>query len=222
VTATENTLLEALDALTHPVVSKVIQDGPIGSGLAGQHTVTITLPSLLEQLDEAIRATIGIGGSGSIAHQRNMLNNDALHRFMIISSTIKDWARMVGVEVRPDSQPGPTLRKWYVAYTARPAGTDPERFYEHQMKGWATQIEAMFDPFRIRTLPNSCPVCAATEWISDEDGLKYLRPLIIQFKPDGPDMIQRAKGLCRACLQVWSVRELAYAIEHPHVQEPTG
>ena len=217
-----NLLLEALDSLTLPVRSKIIQDGPVGTGLAGQQTVTVELPPLLQQLDDAIRGTIGIGGSGSLANERNMLNNDALHRFMSISSTIRDWARMVGVEVKPADQPGPTLRKWYVAYTARPTGTDPERFYEHQMTGWATQIRAMFDPHRIYDLPDACPVCGATEWVNDDDGLRYNRPLIVKFKPDGPDMIQQAEGMCRACLQVWSVRELAYAIEHHEVEGSTA
>jgi len=208
-----NALLDAVDALTKPIRSKVIQDGPIGSGLAGQKTVTIEQAPLLTQLEDAIRATIGKGGSGSLANERNMLNVEALHKATIIRSQIREWAQAVNIEARPPDKTGDILRRWYAAYTLRPTTLDAERFYVRQMETWSGQIEAMFDPPRIHDLPNPCPVCGASEWVNDTDGLRYNRPLIIQFKPDGPDLIQQATGMCRACLKVWSVRELAYAIE---------
>ncbi len=218
-----NTLLDAVDALTKPVRTKVIQEiTDKETGKTRTVTTTVVLPPLLTQLDEAIRGTIGIGGSSALPNERNALNNDALARFMTISSTIRDWARMVGVTSKPADHPGPLLRQWYVAYKVRPAGLESERFYEGQMTAWAEQIKAMFDPDRIYDLPDACPVCGATEWVNTDDGLKYGRPLIVRFKPDGPDMIQQAQGMCRACLQVWSVRELAYALEGHEVEGSTA
>lgn len=209
----DDPLLIAVEALTKPLRSKVLQDGPIGSGLAGQKTVTIEQSPLLTQLEDAIRGTIGKGGSGSLPNERNMLNNEALHKAIIIRSQVREWAQMVKIEVKPPDRTADVLTRWYATYTLRPKTLDAERFYIRQLETWRTQIENMFDPPRIHDLPNACPVCGATEWVNDTDGLKYNRPLIVQFKPDGPDLIQQATGMCRACLKVWSVRELAYAIE---------
>ena len=89
----DNYLLLAMESLADPIRTKIIQDGPVGSGLAGQRTVTVTLPCLLQQLNEAIAGTIGIGGSGSLPWTRNMLDADALHRFVTINTTISSWAR---------------------------------------------------------------------------------------------------------------------------------
>ncbi|WP_213816197.1 hypothetical protein [Glaciihabitans sp. dw_435] len=208
----DNYLLDAVDALTKPVRSKVIQDSP-DAAMPGTSVATVELPSLLDQLDEAIRGTIGIGGSGSLANERNMLNNDALHRFVTISSMIKDWARAVKIPVKTGDLPGPMLRAWFIAFTAAgQPSLEAERFYSRQMNGWAAQISAMFDPPRTRDLPDACPVCEATEWWNPETGQKYPRPLVISFH-DGPDLLDRGKGLCRACDTTFRIRELALAIE---------
>ena len=210
---TENNLLDALDELTKPVRTKVIQDGPVGQLVAGQHVATVEQPPLLQQLQNAIGGTIGIGGSASLANERNMLDADALYRFSIINSMIQDWARMAGATItRGDAVA--TLRAWYVAYTATRPELASERFYETKMRQWAAQIEAKLDPPRTRELPDACPVCGATEWWNPSDKLRYLHPLVIQYKPDGPDRIQQAKALCRACEKTWGIRQLAYDLEH--------
>jgi hypothetical protein len=206
------TLLDNIDLLTLPHRTKVIQDGPIGSGLAGQQTVTVTLPPLLQQLDDAIRGTIGIGGSGSLASQRSMLDGDALFRFAKISSTIKEWARMVGATITADDA-GKTLRAWYVRYTATIHELESERFYEKETAGWVASINAKFNQPRIHDLPDPCPLCGASSWFNPSDGQEYLRPLIVEYRETGPNLIQEAKAICRACATVWGVRELAYAIE---------
>lgn len=203
-----NYLLEAVEALANPIVTKVIQDGPIGSGLAGQQIIKVTQAPLLQQLDEAIRGTIGIGGSGALASQRNVLDADALHRFAVISSTIKDWARMVKAEVTPDAVTN--LKRWYAIYSDR-NGT--EKFYSSQMGGWKSQIEDKLNPARIRELPDACPLCGASDWFDPADKLRYLHPLIVKYRPSGADMIQEAEALCRSCAAVWGVRQLAYELE---------
>lgn len=199
-----NALLDAVDDLTLPRRTKVMQD---------DKTVTVVLPALLERLDASIRSTIGIGGSGSLANERNMLNNDALHRFTIINSAVRDWCRLVDVEVRPPDKPWTLLRRWYTAYTLRNPELESERFYLGQLTKWANEIEATFDPPKQHDLPNACPLCNATAWTNEADGLAYGRPLIIQYKQDAADLVGEAKGLCRACKTVWGARELAYAIE---------
>jgi len=207
-----NYLLDALDALTKPIRTKVVQDGPIGSGLAGSQVAKVELPPLLTQLEEAIRGTIGIGGSGSLPNQRNVLDADALYRFSLISSTIRDWARMAGAVVTPDDAVV-TLRDWYVAYSAKSLTLDAEKFYTRQMTGWAKQITDKLNPPRVWDLPDACPVCGSTTYWSKATAEEYPRPLVVEYHETGADLIQQARALCRACEQVWSVRELAYALE---------
>jgi hypothetical protein len=204
-------LLDAVDDLTKPVRNKIIQDGPPGSGLAGTKMVTVELPPLLTQLDEAIRGTIGIGGSGSPAHTRNMLDSDALHRFMTISSLIKDWTKLAGAPVTPDALTN--LRAWYVAWTVKPRETAEVKFYETKLKAWKGQIDAKLNPPKVWEQPGRCPSCDSESWWSKTTHEEYKFPLVVEYHQTGPNLIQEARALCRACEQVWSVRELAYLLE---------
>jgi len=206
----DNPLLLAVEHLTKPQRSKVIQ---------GETVHTVELPPLLVQLDEAIRGTIGIGGSGSLPNERNALNNDALFRLSVITSQIKDWCHIAGIVTRPGDKPVELLQRWYIAYTQRPLTVDAERFYTRALTSWAVQIETMFDPPRTHDLPDPCPVCAATSWWNPDDKREYPRPLIVQYKESETDIIGSAKGVCRACAHVWTARELAYAIEEKEREE---
>lgn len=208
-------LLEEIDRLTKPNRNKIIQDT-----IAGQNpnTVTIVLPPLLTQLEDAIAGTIGIGGSGSLPNERNMLDSDALQKFMYIKSTIRDWAQMVGSEVVPQD-PARTLRAWYVKYVASERELASVRFYTGKAKSWVFQIEAKLDPPRVRELPDRCPECHAFEWWNPADKHRYLHPLIVEYRPTGADMIQQAVSRCRACEKTWGVRQLAYEIEQAFLSD---
>lgn len=208
----EHLLLDAVDLLTRPIRSKVIQDGPVGSGLAGSHTVTVELPPLLTQLEEAIRGTVGVGGSGSLANERNMLDGDALYRFTLISSTIREWARIVGAEVDKQN-PAQTLRSWFVLFQQRRNSLEVEQFYTKQLTSWASQIGAKLNPPRVWDLPYACPVCLASTWWSKNTHEEYPRPLVIEYRETGASLVEDARALCRSCEKVWSVRELKFQIE---------
>ena len=193
--------------LTKPSRTKVVQDDG--------HVAVVELPSLLDQLDAAIRGSIvGIGGAGSLANERNMLDSDALYKAMTINSVVKDWARMAGVKPVYGATVTEILRRWHVAYIGKPTEHTADRFYVKQLTGWAEQITGMFNPPRIRELDDPCPKCHAAEWVNATDGLTYLRPLQVQFYPDMPDLVGNAKGICRACAKTWSARELAFEIEN--------
>lgn len=201
-------LLDAVDALTLPSRTKVEQDDG--------HIVTVELPSLLDQLDAAIRGTVGAGGTGALANERNMLNADSLYRALLIKNMVKEWARLVGIQTRPADEPGPLLRRWYVLYIQTPRYLEDPRFYINQLTKWATQIEKLFNPPRTRDLPDACPICDAdTYWLN---GHEYPRPLVISFH-DGPTMIEDGKGMCRACEAAFGLRELSFAIEEKHAQK---
>jgi hypothetical protein len=201
----ENYLLDAVDVLTKPTRSKVLQSK---QGISCMSEVLAA--SLLAQLEESIRGTIGIGSKGSLAHQRNMLDADALFRFSLISTTIKDWARMAGATITPDDI-GATLRAWHREFSSSFVKLDAERFYIRQMTSWASQITAKLNPPRIWDLPNPCPVCGASTWWSKATREEYGRPLVIEYAET--DQIKEAKAMCRACEQVWSVKELADVLD---------
>jgi len=199
-----NPLLEAVEALTKPIRSKVMQ---------GAVTSKVELPPLIVQLEQAIRGSIvGIGGSGSLANERNVLDGDALFRFMKISTTIKEWSRMAGSTITADDM-GKTLTAWFLAYTSKPVTIEQERFYVNQMEGWARAIIDKLNPKVTLLLSEQCPVCEAKTWWNSSDRLEYTHPLISQYPQDSEDPVNDATAMCRACAQVWTARELAYALE---------
>jgi hypothetical protein len=202
-------LLDEIDRLTTSQRSKVMQE-------AG--TATVELPPLLTQLEDAVAGTIGIGGSGSLPNERNVLDSDALEKFLRIKSLIRDWALSVQSVVYPED-PARTLRAWYVKYTAAERELASVRFYTGKAKSWVFQIEAKLDPPRIRELPDRCPDCHAFEWWNPADKHRYLHPLIVEYRPTGADMIQQALARCRACEKTWGVRQLAYEIEQAFLHD---
>lgn len=211
-----NPLLDAVDALTEPLRTKVIQDGPVGSGLEGQKTVPVVLPSLLTQLDDSIRSSLGSGSAGGkLAFEGAILNTAALFTAMKISSQIRDWCVSLGVV--PVKHSAKDLRAWYVARLTKPQDDDLEKAQILQLTSWAKQIRTLLDPPRERDLEDPCPTCEARTWW--RDGAEYFRPLVIQYRPIGANTIEEAKGTCRACGQVWGVRQLAFELERRHAEQ---
>jgi len=216
-------LLDAVDRLTKPDRRSIRQDLLTEGKVTGTQRVTVELPPLLERLDEAIRSSLGgTAGGASLAHERAILDTDALFMFIKIASIIRDWT--IAARLRPTGDAGKDLRAWYTATLAHPLSDEVEAFHSRMLHGWAGQILGKLDPWREKDLPDACPVCGATEWWNKADGLPYTRPLIVRYKPDGADMIQQARALCRACEEVWSVRALAYDLEQAAGRhaEPTG
>ena len=139
-----------------------------------------------------------------------MLNGDALHKSLKMKSTIRDWARTAGFELRQGSTPAEMLRGWYVLFVASERSDELTGFHLKMLAGWAHQIVAALDPPRLKDLPDACPTCGADTWW--QDGQEFTRPLLLSMH-DGPDMIETGKGMCRACEAVFGLRELSYAIE---------
>lgn len=203
-------LLDVIDELTLVQNSRerqeVLKDGKV----AGFQTVTVTQPPLLEQLDEAIRSSMGGSTAGaSLPHEASPLDTDALFKFIKIESQIRDWCRNFRVPVA--KEPVDNLRAWHAATLAKGLEPAVETFYVKALRGWVGLIRSKLDPWREKDLPDACPICGATSWWLD--GSEYYRPLIIRYKPDEDQMVSKARASCRACETVWNVRELAYAIE---------
>lgn len=215
---TDNRLLDAVDELTKPTRTKLIQDGPHGELVEGRRTITVEQPPLLEQLDTAIRSSMGGASTSgaSLAFEGAVLNTGALFAAMKISSQIRDWCN--SLKVVPAKNSCTDLRAWYTATLTHPFPPGVEEHRTKTLHGWANQIRTLLDPPREKDLPDACPLCGATEWWDPKTGHRFLRPLVIRYRP-GDNMVQDAKGLCRACETVWNVRELAYLIEQGDADE---
>jgi hypothetical protein len=199
----DDRLLLAVEELTKPQRSKVIQDGSV-------HTVT--LPPLLERMEAAVHSSMGGTSSGaSLAHEGSPLDVDALFKMMKILSQIGDWCRIV--KVQPVKNATTDLVAWFAAVPHESRTHEYDKFYIRTLGAWANEIETKLDPWRERELPDSCPVCGADKWFNKSDGLSYHHPLVVKYKPDSDDMVNEAKAMCRFCTEVWSVRELAREIE---------
>lgn len=204
------TVLDAVDELTVPQKRNEMQDIIRDGHVIGQQRVAVTLPPLLTQLSEAIRSSIGGTSSGaSLKSESSILDADALYKFIQIDNLIRDWCR--SMKLVPGKDPAENLRAWYVATMTRPVNEEAEAWHIKKMTGWAGSIRAKLDPWREKDLPDQCPACGAKTWW--REGAEYFRPLVIRYKPEGADLIQQARALCRACETVWQVRELAWALE---------
>lgn len=209
-------LLDNIDKLTKPNTRKELQETVAGQPMK---VVRLTLPALLTQLDEAIRGTIGIGGSASLPNERNMLDAEALYRSLLLKSQIAEWARDVKADVKPND-PAATLRAWYVKWVEKPRENGHVKSFVSRTQNWIEQIEAILDPPRIRELPDRCPECEAFYWWNPRDKHKYAHPLIIEYKlSDGASMVEEASGKCRACETEWGARQLAFELEQQYARD---
>lgn len=205
------TLLDAVDELTLVQNTRerqeILEDGKV----IGFQNVTVSLPPLLQQMDDAIRSSMGGSTSGaSLAHEASPLDTDALFKLIKIESQIRDWCRLYAVT--PSKRPGDDLRAWYVATLSRGLDEAAESFYVKTLGSWTGIIRSKLDPWREKDLPDACPVCGSKSWWLD--GSEYYRPLVVRYKPDDPEMVKNARATCRACSEVWNARELAYALEN--------
>lgn len=188
-------LLDAVDELTLPKRVKVMQDDGV---------VSVSIPPLLTQLDDAVRSSMGGSQAGaSLAFTGSVVNDAALYKLMQIGSQVRDWCRLVGARV-DRSDTGVSLRRWYARFP-----DDVSASHETVLRSWAAAIGSLLDPPRLRELPEVCPVCGASEWW--RDGERFLHPLVVLYRVEDP--VGSARGMCRACEHVWSGRELSYALE---------
>lgn len=139
-------LLAAVDALTLPYTTKVMQ-----SNDAGVHCITtIEHTPRLQQLRESIVG--GIGSHGAASNEPRLpFDAGALALYDAIEATIGAWfVDLTGKPVYPS--PEQTLRQWYIAFNdADQKGDVPDMDrWERtaQIRTWARQIDGKFDPIK--------------------------------------------------------------------------
>lgn len=200
-------LTDALDLLTIPRHEWHTQhDG------RGEYRTRVSTPGLLAALEAAIAGGVGIGGSASLPNQRNVLDGDALELLGEINTTARAWATSAGLGLARHSRPGETLRRWYVTFNASPASPENEREHLKIMRRWANRIKAILEQPGRADLEDKCPApdCGASTWW--HAGQEYARPLVIVKGPEG-NLVDDARGICRACGHIWAARELAFELE---------
>lgn len=236
-----NELLDAVDKLTKPVVTRVRQavyetemrdDRPVTDEagnpvrhVVGTKTTRLEREPLLTSMEAAIRGAMGTseGTAASLKFTRGMINSEALYHFARIRSMITDWARTLKVPRTDD--PVAELRRWYVAWVAEERVESKTRWHTHRMVEWATLIEETIDPWNPRPLPGPCPVdgCPQEEigglWFYWDPRTRERgnRPLLVEYRPAEPGerLIDWARARCRACDTRWeNVRALQWDREH--------
>lgn len=207
-------LLTAVRSLTQPTHHKVIVDNP--GGPEATRVVTVTDESLLDQIDNAIRSSMGgTTSGGSDPRTRSILNIGAFNVAQSITNEVHDWARSAGSVIDKGSL-GHTLEAWYVAFIG---GIEDGDTKAKKLRGWAAQIVATLAPPKEMDFAQNCPACGSDCWYSQAEQASFPRPLIVYYQPADSGVVMDAKGMCRACKKVWGARELAYELEAAEQRE---
>ena len=247
-----NDLLAAVDALSKPTHTDVKQpryktltdaegrpqvddNGTVRREENGTRNTRLEQPPLLDLMDAAVRGELNTveGGGESLKFTRGMLDSDALFQLMRISSAIRDWAQASDAP-RRHTLAG-QLRAWYVAYTETEQPEAAIRFRVRVLDGWANLIREKIDPHDEYIQPDPCPNPECAQGVDELTGRptlfdqktreRYTDPLVITFRrSDGAEMVNNARARCRACGMTWTVRALAWELEHgatPIAQETT-
>lgn len=210
-----NELLDAVDALTLPYTTKILQ-----SNDAGIHCVsTITHTPRLAHLRAAIVGGIGSHG-GSSNEPRLPFDAGALALYDEIEAEVGRWfVAATASAVFPS--PEQTLRRWYLAFhDADQKGqvTDESR-WEHtgRLQAWARQIDAKFDPPHVLELLAACPECGERFALDPKTG-DQVTALVVEYRQEGALTVEHAVVSCRFCERRWvggaGSREVAWEIEN--------
>jgi hypothetical protein len=201
-----NDLREAVDALTLPTRTMVVQwitsrgwmcEGKCPKDREHSHTVHVDHDPLLHQLEAAIASTMTGGGGRAQKFAMNVLDSDALHRFTLIESQIRDWCRLAGVEATRHA--ADNLRAWYVTRLAMQEDEARDSAAVKMLRGWAVTIESKLDPPRSREILDPCPQCGSDTWV-DGEGVTYRHPVSITYRPGEPtDEEPDLTALAHAC-----------------------
>lgn len=224
-------LLAAVLALVKPKTRKQPQDvlacrypadtddngAPVDNAASiGVEFVRVTIPALLDLLDEAIASSMGGSTRGaSLKSEGAPINVAALYEATRIRSNLVDWCRIAGstLDLRKLGT-AKLLVHWYTLARQRGLDEPARAFHTAQLRRIANTIRNMLDPWHEQDLPDPCPDCGADEWWSPTTRERYPRPLVVRYRKDTPDLIDTAHAACRACDETWSARELAWILEH--------
>lgn len=150
------------------------------------------LPSLLEQLQDAVQSTQGGGGASAGPH-RAPIGLAAAELLAGIRRTVQG---------RPDQPLSGRVRSW-AAMAGHWRTRDPQRLLwaAEDAEGWVAQGRAIVDPPRPLHLAAACPECGIRTVYVHDSG-EDVRRLALQ--------IDRSTGVayCQACAAAWAPEHL--------------
>lgn len=194
--ATIRDLWTAVDRLTRPTWKRLIRDNG--------HTEKIRLPSLLDQLIEAMDGG-ETGGSRGVPASRPPMDTAALSLLIEIAEHIRDgcWAR--GIKRKRDNDLD--LRQLVSAINTEGDEVRVDACH-HMIQSWCARIKTTIsnDPDRTwRMHGAACRVCASTTVpVFDEDDVESRQPALIVHSEDG----RIDKIVCAFCGSILTGPEL--------------
>lgn len=164
-----------------------------------QRTVRAEIPSLLDQVRDAVQSSSGGGGSGSVGPNRSPIGLGA--------------AELLHAIARATAAPrGSYLPAWVQAWATTPDDVDAAADSAEQ---WIEQAQAILTPPKRWTHPGACPACGkTTAYVADESGQQVRRPALELNRAD-------ATARCLRCGASWKgegqLRSLARVLEDESV-----
>lgn len=184
-------LWSAVDGLTNPRRERVDRDNGRGEW--------ITLPSLFDQLTEAVQSGPGSGGHGRQG-SRPPLDVECVSLLLDIAGAVADACR--GLELKRTFDTPEDLRSVVSRLIREPDSGDEQDWWVTQIRAWCGQIRATISsdpdrPWELHDVP--CPECGARTTHSNNDTERVRRPAITVWWSRG---YVRAVE-CRVCTAVW-------------------
>lgn len=201
-------LLEAVEALTKPVIEHMVQIGDDGKWLRAH---TIEHPPLLRQIADAVTPLSSVTGPGTPAlpSERSPIDLHMLYEYSKIFSQIRSWCHKAGVPVtRP---PHVDVVADLDAWAATRGRAEVEGFYVKQLRKWADLIRDLLNPGESFEADYPCPVCGATEWGDFIMG-GSTRAILVTYAKDDAGHIRNERALCRPCSTVWEGHEAVWEL----------
>lgn len=147
----KNYLLEAVNKLTHPHKTRVMQSNDAGITCISE----VEHDPLLILLRDAVAGGTGPHAGGTLGSERIPLNPTAMELFDDIAGQINAWYLALP-DHREHRYINDRLTDWYLDYENRRRGGRTTRFEDTavtaKLEAWAEQVEAMFDPPQVLEL----------------------------------------------------------------------
>lgn len=187
-------LLAAIDRLTKPETSKVIQER---NGITC--TSSVERPPLLTQMAESVNPSSNKDtGSASSPSTRSPADLDALFEYAKMTAAIGDWCRIEKIGATRDAVVD--LRRWYASRLALVNPDDSS--YIRTLRKWEHTIRNHLDPPKTFTIPVGCPVCGKREFGDSDNGGTF--PIMVEYRrSDDEQTVGQEQATCRACKTVW-------------------
>lgn len=177
-------------------------------------TTILELPSLIDQLDDAIGSTnSAINRGQGLANTRAVLDFSALALLTRIDSEMTQIWEGYSTNPRPRNLKD-AIKRWHhkVRQLGHNQDITPLTLDTHTLNEWVTAIDLKFDPPVILELTVPCPHCQTEIYENDEKERTHALRIIWKRSFDN------SRGECQQCGETWigetEIRQLGWEIEN--------